>query len=256
MFKIDFTNKVVLITGGTKGIGKGICEAFLSAGATVIACARTAPKTPLSVEGNAALFRKLDVCNPDAVEDFMQSFQRDFGQLDYLVNNAGGTPYKEAATASTRFSERIVALNLLAPLAMAQAANRIMQAQQHGGLIINIASVSGLRPSPGTAIYGAAKAGLINLTQSLAVEWGPKVRVNALAVGLVKTEKSHLHYGDESGIAAVAKTIPLQEMATPADIGGTCVMLTAPQSRYINGSCIAVDGGGEKPVFLDAAMGR
>ncbi len=122
-----------------------------------------------------------------------------FGRLDVLVNNAGGAPYAEAATASPRFSEAIIRLNLIAPLNFSQVANRVMQQQAEGGSIINIASVSTIRPSPGTAAYGAAKAGLVNLGTSLAVEWAPKVRVNALVVGLTETEQAHLHYGDQAG---------------------------------------------------------
>ena len=101
--------------------------------------------------------------------------------------------------------------------------------------------------------YGAAKAGLVNLTTSLAVEWGPRVRVNAITAGLIRTEQSHLHYGDEAGIAAVAATIPLGRMAVPADIGNTCLYLASPLASYVSGSALLVHGGGEKPAFLDAS---
>jgi NAD(P)-dependent dehydrogenase (short-subunit alcohol dehydrogenase family) len=176
-----------------------------------------------------------------------------FGRLDTLVNNAGGAPHADAATASPRFSESIIRLNLIAPLNFSQAANRIMQQQKEGGSIINIASVSTIRPSPGTAAYGAAKAGLVNLGGSLAVEWAPKVRVNAIVVGLTRTEQSHLHYGDEAGIAAVGQTIPLERMAVPEDVGNACLFLASPMAAYISGTSIAVHGGGEKPAFLSAA---
>jgi NAD(P)-dependent dehydrogenase (short-subunit alcohol dehydrogenase family) len=130
-----------------------------------------------------------------------------------------------------------------------------MQQQEQGGVIINIASVSALRPSPGTAAYGAAKAGLVNLTQSLAVEWAPKVRVNAIAAGLILTEQAHLHYGDDEGVAAVAATVPLGRMAVPADIGNTCLYLASPLSSYVSGACILIHGGGEKPAYMAAASG-
>src|SRR5690606_13046189 len=126
---------------------------------------------------------------------------------------------------SPRFSEAIIRLNLLAPLNLSQAANAVMQKQNEGGAIINIASVSGVRPSPGTAAYGAAKAGLLNLSTSLAIEWAPKVRVNCITAGLIRTEQSHLHYGDEAGVQAVAQTVPLERMATPEDIGDACLYL-------------------------------
>jgi NAD(P)-dependent dehydrogenase (short-subunit alcohol dehydrogenase family) len=175
------------------------------------------------------------------------------GRLDVLVNNAGGAPYADAATASPRFSEKIIGLNLIAPLNFAQAANRVMQEQDDGGNIINIASVSATRPSPGTAAYGAAKAGLLNLTMSLGVEWAPKVRVNAAICGMIKTELAHLHYGDEESIKSVEATVPLGRLAYPEDIGDTCLYLASPLSSYVTGATITVHGGGEKPAFLEAS---
>ena len=122
-----------------------------------------------------------------------------------LINNAGGSPAAEAATASPRFHEKIIQLNLIAPLHFAQQANAVMQQQPDGGQIVNVASVSATRPSPGTAAYGAAKAGLLSLTQSLAVEWAPKVRVNAVTAGMIRTEQVALHYGDETSQAACGR---------------------------------------------------
>jgi NAD(P)-dependent dehydrogenase (short-subunit alcohol dehydrogenase family) len=170
-----------------------------------------------------------------------------------VVNNAGGSPAADAATASPRFSTAIVALNLLAPLQLSQAANARMQTQPDGGTIINVGSVSAQRPSPGTAAYGAAKAGLANLTRSLAVEWAPKVRLNVVTGGLIRTEQSHLHYGDDEGVARVAATVPLGRLAEPSDIGDACVFLASPLASYISGADLVVHGGGERPAFLAAA---
>jgi len=114
-------------------------------------------------------------------------------------------------------------------------------------------SSGGARPSPGTAAYGAAKAGLVNLGSSLAVEWAPRVRVNAVVAGLTETEQSHLHYGDAAGLAAVAATVPLERMGRPADIGNACLFLASPLASYVSGTSFAVHGGGEKPAFLSAA---
>jgi NAD(P)-dependent dehydrogenase (short-subunit alcohol dehydrogenase family) len=136
---------------------------------------------------------------------------------------------------------------------VSQAANRIMQGQGGGGTIVNIASVSGLRPSPGTAAYGAAKAGLINLTGSLAVEWAPKVRVNAVSAGLIETEQAHLHYGDEAGVARVAATVPLGRLGQPGDVAEACLFLASPRADYVSGANLVVHGGGERPAFLAAA---
>ena len=151
-----------------------------------------------------------------------------FGSLDVLVNNAGGSPPADTASASPRFTAGIIALNLTAALVCAQRANAVMQTQEHGGSIVNIASVSGVRPSPNTVAYGAAKAGLLNATQTLAVELAPKVRVNAVVVGLVVTEQAHLFYGDEEGIRAVGETVPLGRMADPTDVADVCLFSRRP----------------------------
>ena len=128
-----------------------------------------------------------------------------------------------------------------------------MQEQDEGGVILNIASVSAMRPSPGTAAYGAAKAGLLSLTQTLAVEWAPKVRVNAVTAGMIRTELAHLHYGDEDGIARVAATVPLGRMGEPRDVGDACLFLASPLASYVSGASLLMHGGGEKPAFLGAA---
>jgi len=179
-----------------------------------------------------------------------------FGRLDVLVNNAGGSPAVAAAEASPRFVAQVIALNLVAPFYCAQAANAVMQDQDGGGCIVNIASVSGLRPSPGTAAYGAAKAGLINLTRSLAVEWAPKVRVNCVVAGMIATEAADDHYGGPAGLRAVAATVPLGRMGTPADVAGACLYLTSPVASYLSGSALEVHGGGERPPFLAAVESR
>ncbi|WP_116365173.1 SDR family oxidoreductase [Parahaliea mediterranea] len=250
---LDFSGKVVLVTGGGKGVGRGISERFLAAGADVMICGRSEPDTLPEAAGRQAVFTACDVRDFEQVEACVNATVARFGRLDVLVNNAGGAPHADAATASPRFSEAIIRLNLIAPLNFAQVANRQMQQQDSGGSIINIASVSTIRPSPGTAAYGAAKAGLVNLGTSLAVEWAPKVRVNAVIAGLVRTEQSHLHYGDEAGIAAVGATIPLGRMAVPEDIGDACLFLGSPLSSYVSGASLTVHGGGEAPAFLGAA---
>jgi NAD(P)-dependent dehydrogenase (short-subunit alcohol dehydrogenase family) len=253
---LDYTDKVILVTGGGKGVGKGITECFLEAGAQVLICGRSEPESLPRSGDREAVFTACDVRDYEQVEACVAYAMERFGRLDVLVNNAGGAPYAEAATASPRFSESIIRLNLIAPLNFSQVANRVMQEQASGGSIINIASVSTIRPSPGTAAYGAAKAGLVNLGTSLAVEWAPKVRVNALVVGLTETEQSHLHYGDEAGIAAIGETIPLGRMAVPADVGHACLFLASPLASYVSGTNFAVHGGGEKPAFLGAANAK
>lgn len=250
---LDFSGKVVLVTGGSRGIGRGIAEAFLKAGADVAVCGRREPEALPSAGGRPAAFFSADVRDAEQVDRMIGDIVERFGRLDVLVNNAGGAPFADAATASASFSEKIIQLNLLAALHCAQRANKTMQAQETGGVIVNISSVSGMRPSPGTAAYGAAKAGLNNLTSTLAIEWAPKVRVNAVSAGMIRTEQAHLHYGSEEGVARVAATVPLGRLGTPEDVAGACLFLASPLSSYVNGANLVLHGGGETPAFLSAA---
>ena len=251
--QIDLSDRLVLVTGGGRGVGRGITERFLEAGADVIICGRHEPDDLPARDGVPVRFLRADVREADEVAELFAQIDDEFGRLDVLINNAGGSPSAEAATASARFAAAIVMLNLQSALTCGQKANELMQRQEGGGCIINIGSVSGLRASPGTAAYGAAKAGLINLTQSLAVEWAPKVRVNCVSAGLILTEQAHIHYGDEEGQARVAATVPLGRLGTPQDVGAACVFLASPLADYISGANIVVHGGGERPAFLGAS---
>jgi len=240
---LDLDGRVVLVTGGTRGIGLGVAEAFRTAGARVVTCSRSdVPEAPDHVV--------CDVRDPEAVDAMVAGIVERHGRLDVLVNNAGGAPSADAATASPRFHDKIVGLNLLSPLLVSQAANAVMQGQDGGGSIVNISSISAHRGAPTIAAYGAAKAGLDALTQSLAMEWGPQVRVNAIDVGLCRTEQSDDHYGDDARVAAIEATIPLGRMATPAEVGHVAVFLASDLASYVSGARVACDGGGEPPVFL------
>ncbi len=249
------SGRAVIVTGGTRGVGRGISLRFLEAGAQVVVCSRREPDAAIEVDGRQALFVAADICEIAQIDSVIEFVGDRCGRLDVLVNNAGGAPAAEAATVSPRFSESIIRLNLIAALHFSQKANAVMQRQPEGGSIINIASVSGIRPSPGTAAYGAAKAGLLSLTQTLAVEWAPKVRVNAVTAGMVETEQAELHYGDEQGIAAVAATVPLGRLGQPSDVGNTCLYLASALASYVSGANILMHGGGERPAFLAAASG-
>lgn len=239
---------MVLITGGTRGIGRSIAKRFRDAGATVYVCGRREPEAL----DTGLHFRQADVTKADDVAALIAGIETDTGRLDVLVNNAGGSPEASAAEASPRFHEKIIQLNLVAPLHCAQAAHRLMAAGE-GGSIINIASVSAVRSSPWTAAYGAAKAGLVNLTESLAMEWGPAIRVNAIIAGLIATEAAEDHYGGAEGIERVGDMLPLKRMGSPEDIADAACYLASDQAAYVSGAALAVHGGGEVPVFIHLA---
>ena len=251
MDDLRFDGQAVIVTGGCRGIGRGIAQRFAEAGASVLVCCRNEPE---SLPDGVA-FVAADVREPEQVDAVLAECTKRFGRIDILINNAGGSPPADSATASPRFTAGIIGLNLTAAIVCAQRANAVMQRQESGGAIVNIASVSGVRPSPEALAYGAAKAGLLNATQTMAVEWGPKVRVNSVVVGLVVTEQAHLFYGDDEGIAAVGATVPLGRMADPSDIADVCVFLASPLSRYVSGAEVLVHGGGEKPAYMGAAKG-
>ncbi|MGW7349524.1 SDR family oxidoreductase [Streptomyces sp. NPDC054854] len=248
---MELNGRVVVVTGGTRGVGAGIARSFLAAGARVVVCARRPPAEPVGAAGRQADFTALDLRDPDAVREFFAGVAERYGRLDCLVNNAGGTPYRLLGEGEAERHARVVDLNLVAPLTASLAAHPWLRASR--GSVVMIGSVSGTRPSPGTAAYGAAKAGLENLARSMAVEWAPYVRVNSLVLGMVRTELSHLHYGDEAGVAAVGATVPLGRLAEPSDVGEAAVFLASDRAAYVSGASLLVHGGGERPAFLDAA---
>ncbi|NDB04536.1 MAG: SDR family oxidoreductase [Acidimicrobiia bacterium] len=244
---IDFSGRVALITGGTKGVGRGIAQRFADAGATVVVCARNIPD---DLPSSWTAF-SVDLREPDEASAMIDGIVERFGHLDMLVNNAGGSPPSDTATASANFAQKIVAVNLFSAMWCSQAANRHMQNQPDGGSIVNIGSVSAERPAPTVAAYGAAKAGLANYTRTTGQEWLPKVRVNLVTVGMVRTELAHLHYGDEEGVQRTGAQIPIGRLARPEEIGDACVYLSSPLASYVSGATIEVHGGGDWPPFLD-----
>jgi NAD(P)-dependent dehydrogenase (short-subunit alcohol dehydrogenase family) len=250
---VDYSGRAVLVTGGTRGIGLVIAQTFLAAGAQVAVCARAAPETAVTADDRTAAFFAADLRDPAQARPVVESAAARFGRLDVVINNAGGTPNADAATVSPRFIERIVALNLLAPFYVSQPANAVMQDQSDGGTIINIGSVSAHNPMPGSAAYSAAKAGLLQLTRSLALEWAPKVRVNHITTGLIRTESAVEHYGADGG-ASVARTVPMQRLAVPADVADACLYLGSSLAAYVTGADLQVHGGGEIPARFLAAQ--
>jgi NAD(P)-dependent dehydrogenase (short-subunit alcohol dehydrogenase family) len=230
--------KVVLVTGGTRGIGAVIAESFAKAGFTVAICGRNPPGPDCPHDFYAADLREAEAC-----AHLIAKVHKAHGRLDVLVNNAGGAPPADTATVSPRFSEKIIRLNLLAPLWLSQEANTVMQAQANGGVIVNIASVAGLRPAPSVAAYGAAKAGLLNLAQTMAMEFGPKVRVLSISPGLVATAEALAQY------AEAFEALDQDKLCTPQQVGESAVWLACSAALCATGTNLILDGPTDLSLF-------
>jgi len=250
---INFKNKTVVITGGSKGIGLEITKTFLKHQANVIILARNKPKRKIQSKGNAGYFIECDIRNTESIDKTIKEIASKYKSIDVLINNAGGAPMADSLTASPKFHEAIIDLNLTAPLNLSQKIAKKMIKQKTVSNIINISSVTATRPTPGSAAYGAAKGALVNLTKTLAVEWAPKIKVNSIIVGYIETENSILHYGSKSEIKKVAKTIPLKRMGQPQDVANACVFFASDLAEWVTGSALEVHGGGESPAYLDVA---
>jgi NAD(P)-dependent dehydrogenase (short-subunit alcohol dehydrogenase family) len=231
--------KVVIVTGACRGIGEAIANRFAGEAAAVVTCCR-------HDHAEDRTHVRCDVRNVDEVDALVTTVVERFGRIDVLVNNAGGSPRSEAATVSPRFVAAIVSLNLTSVFVFSQRVNAVMQAQADGGCIISIASTAGLQAAPGVAAYGAAKAGVISLTRTLAVEWGPRVRVNCVAPSLVTTSEAADYIGSEEQRRAAEASVPLGRLATPADVAEVCLWLASPGASYVNGTVIVLDGGGRR----------
>ncbi len=249
---LDFSGQTVLVTGGTRGLGRVICRTFLDAGAEVVTCARNAPAEPVvSSDGSrSATFVAADVRDADQVEAVVTAAIDQTGRLDVLINNAGGAPPADTSTASTGFHEKVIALNLTAALTFSRAAHGAMA--DSGGVILNISSVSGTRTNPGGAAYGAAKAGLANLGRTLAHEWGPAIRVVTVTVGMIVTDEAAAFYGDGGRRESIGGLLAAGRMGEPEDVADMCLVLASPLARWVTGTEVEVHGGDERPGYLDA----
>ena len=249
MSRFDISGKVAIVTGGNVGIGVNIAQTLLREGCSVVTCSRRDYESPPAAEGlddvaGRIVHMTCDVREPDQVEAVVKRTVDEFGRLDVLVNNAGGSPGADTSTASPRFFASIIAINLTGVMVFSQKANEIMQKQDEGGTIVNISSVAGLGAAPFMAAYGAAKAGVINVTKTNATEWGPKVRVNCIAPGLIWTEGAAFLAPTEEARAAVSASIPLRRIGDVQEISDVVHFLCSSASRYISGETIVVDGGG------------
>ena len=253
MTKTSAHARRVLITGGTKGIGLEIVRRFVAYGDQVVTTSRKLSEEQQAELTNLGVTHFIsDVRDAESIEQLFAQTMASLGGVDVVVHNAGGSPFAYHDQASPRFIEGVLKLNLLSPMLVAQAAYRAFLSTASQGVLILIGSVAACRPSPGTAVYGAAKAGVVHLAQSLAVEWGNRARVVCVSPGLIETEQAELHYGDRQGVEAVESTIPMGRMGRPEDVAQACLFAASDAAGYWSGTNLLLHGGGEWPAFLTA----
>ncbi|MEV5439786.1 SDR family oxidoreductase [Streptomyces sp. NPDC052682] len=248
----ELSGKVALITGASRGIGYGVAEALVARGDRVCLTGRGEDALKEAVErlgADRAVYvagKAHDEAHQAlAVERTMEAF----GRVDFLVNNAGTNPvFGPIADLDLDVARKVFETNVVSALGFAQKTWHAWQ-KDHGGAIVNIASVAGLSASPFIGAYGISKAAMINLTVQLAHEFAPRVRVNAIAPAVVKTKFAQALYEGREAEAAAA--YPLGRLGVPADIGGAAAFLTSEQSDWVTGQTLVVDGG----IFLNAGVG-
>ncbi|MFD9907273.1 SDR family oxidoreductase [Streptomyces sp. NPDC059063] len=249
---VQDSGKAALVTGASRGIGYGIAEALVARGDRVCITGRDEEALKAAVEKLGA-DRVIGVAGKAhdeahqavAVERTMEAF----GRVDYLVNNAGTNPvFGPMADLDLNVARKVFETNVLSALGFAQLTWKAWQSE-HGGAIVNIASIAGVAASPFVGAYGMSKAAMVNLTLQLAHEFAPKARVNAIAPAVVKTKFARALY--EGREEEVTSAYPLGRLGVPSDIGGAAAFLTSAQSDWITGQTLVVDGG----LFLNAGVG-
>jgi NAD(P)-dependent dehydrogenase (short-subunit alcohol dehydrogenase family) len=243
--EIRLDGKVALVTGGSRGIGKSIAQIFVQAGAEVMITSRKAEACEAAVKdiGEGAHFEAGHIGRDEDAERVIEATMDRLGRIDILINNAATNPYAGPIIQIDRARwDKTFSTNLTAPLFWTQRVwDRWMK--ENGGSIINIASVGGYGTSPILGVYDITKAALIHMTKQLAAELAPRVRVNALAPGLVKTDFAKALWEDGKG-DEVAKAYPLERLGEVEDVAGAALFLAAETSRWITGQSWVLDGGG------------
>jgi NAD(P)-dependent dehydrogenase (short-subunit alcohol dehydrogenase family) len=242
-------DKVAIVTGSTKGIGRAVAIGYAEEGAAVIVCGRSEDLAKnlaeeLTQKGKKAIAMKLDVTSVDSVNQVVDQVVKQLGRIDILVNNAGISPiWKRAEDTSKEAWEQIIATNLTGAFLCAQAVGKVM-IKQKSGKIINMTSVGGEVALPRLVAYCASKAGIISLTQVLAAEWAQhNILVNAIGPSYVETEFTAGLRGNQAIYDDLKNKNLLKRFARPEEIVGVAIFLASDESNYITGQTIFVDGG-------------
>jgi len=246
-FGVDLSGRTALVTGASGGLGRHFARVLARAGAEVVVAARREDAlqdvcNEIADQGGRARAVPLDVNDHASVEKAIEAAASS-GGLDILVNNAGVTVTKSVLDVSEEEWDRVVGTNLKGSFLVAQAAARTMKAQGRGGVIVNIASILGLRVAGHVSPYVASKAGVVHLTKAMALELARyNIRVNALCPGYIETELNQAFFGSEAGQALIRR-IPQRRLGQPSDLDGALLLLCSEAGSYITGSTLAVDGG-------------
>jgi NAD(P)-dependent dehydrogenase (short-subunit alcohol dehydrogenase family) len=247
----EFAGKVVVVTGGSAGIGRAAAAAFAAAGAKVAVAGRhgeTASRAAAEIarsSGATTLAVQTDISDPAQCARLIETAIARLGGVDVLVNNAAFFALVPLIEASISDAEEFLSTNLFGPLFCGQAMARWIAAQGRKGVIVNIGSISGARPAPGCGLYSASKAALESLTKSMALEWGPKgVRVNGVAPGHVSTDGVNADFAaGRLNFEAMVRQIPAGRIASVEDIAETVLFLASDRARHVVGATLTVDGG-------------
>ena len=252
--RFKLTDRVAIVTGAGRGIGRGIAVALAEAGADVICAARTPSEIEETAElvaatGSRGLPLACDVNDSDQLRSLVERARDDLGRLDIVVNNAGGTLPMPVLDTDAAFFDEAIHFNCTAPLELIRFAAPVMVETAGAGAVVNIASRAGQMPVPGLVAYGTAKAALTYLTRVVAAELAPKVRVNVIAVGAVRTSALELVLADDTMRETMVSRTPMGRVGEVEDVAACALYLASPAAAWVTGKCFEVDGGSEMPAI-------